>query len=309
MPCLQQRKTPLRVDVLHALPSLDAWCRGSRRRRRARCRRCCRGRRCRRSARPSPRIIAATCASSATSTAKAQRLAAAERGGLLRAAVPSMSAAQTCAPSALKRIAASRPMPPPAPVITHTFPSRRPIAPPFLTLAREEDVLDLGVAGHRLHAELAAEARLLEAAERRRRPHRAVRVDREHARSRARARRGSRVRRRASRSSPRARRACRSRSAPRRPRRSNGITAATGPEDLLARDPVVVGGLDERAGIPEAGAVGDVAAEERLALDEGRDALAVARRRSAGPSRSPRARGRRPSTSRVASTSRSRKRS
>src|SRR5512133_3747003 len=49
----------------------------------------------------------------------------------------------------------------------------------FLRL--EVDVLDLGVGVERVGAELAAEARLLEAAERGRDPHRGVVVDREHA--------------------------------------------------------------------------------------------------------------------------------
>ena len=40
------------------------------------------------------------------------------------------------------------------------------------------------------------------------------------------------------------------------------------PEDLLTSDAVVVPRLDERAGIPEARPFGNVAAEERLALDE-----------------------------------------
>ena len=38
-----------------------------------------------------------------------------------------MSATQTLAPSAEKSSAASRPMPPPAPVMTTTFPSSRPM--------------------------------------------------------------------------------------------------------------------------------------------------------------------------------------
>src|SRR5207253_7125030 len=43
-------------------------------------------------------------------------------------------------------------------------------------------------------------------------------------------------------------------------------------------NPVVVGGLDDRARIPETGTVRHVAAEERLSLDEARNGLAVRRR-------------------------------
>src|SRR5436309_3327458 len=85
------------------------------------------------------------------------------------------SAMQTLAPSAENSMAASRPMPPAAPVMTATLPaSRSPIC-------RHVDVLDLRVTVHSMHAELAAEARLLHAAERRDHAHRAVRVEREHA--------------------------------------------------------------------------------------------------------------------------------
>ena len=55
------------------------------------------------------------------------------------------------------------------------------VEPSHQHLRREEHVLDLRVAVERLHPELAAEAGLLEAAERRRDAHRAVRVHREHA--------------------------------------------------------------------------------------------------------------------------------
>src|SRR5687768_13652440 len=90
-----------------------------------------------------------------------------------------MSAAQILAPSSVKSTAASRPMPPPAPVITQTLPSSRLATS---ALRREEHRLDLGVTLERVHAELAAEPRLLEAPERRGHPHRRVRVDAEHAR-------------------------------------------------------------------------------------------------------------------------------
>src|SRR5690242_185919 len=72
-----------------------------------------------------------------------------------------MSATQTFAPSAENNIAASRPMPPAAPVITATFPSSR------SPIRRHEDVLHLRVSVHPMHAELAAETRLLHASERR----------------------------------------------------------------------------------------------------------------------------------------------
>ena len=73
----------------------------------------------------------------------------------------------------------SAPIPLAAPVITQTLPSRRPGHQP---LRRVVDVLHFGVVVERVRAELAADARLLEAAERRGHPHRGVRVDRDHAR-------------------------------------------------------------------------------------------------------------------------------
>src|SRR5262245_15802247 len=76
----------------------------------------------------------------------------------------SRSATQTFAPSSVKTIAASRPIPPPAPVMTQTFPSN---LPAMSALRRDEDALDLRVAIERVHAELAAESGLLEPAERR----------------------------------------------------------------------------------------------------------------------------------------------
>src|SRR5215210_422171 len=89
-----------------------------------------------------------------------------------------MSATQTDAPSFENRIAASRPIPEPAPVITTTLPSRRPTE---LTVRGDVDVLDLGVALERVHPELAAEPRLLEPAERRRHANGCIRVDGEDA--------------------------------------------------------------------------------------------------------------------------------
>ena len=70
-------------------------------------------------------IIASTGLSSATSTVKA-KASPEQLRTVSSAAAPSMSATQTRAPSAVKTIAASRPMPPPAPVITHAFPSSWP---------------------------------------------------------------------------------------------------------------------------------------------------------------------------------------
>src|SRR6266540_4703252 len=93
--------------------------------------------------------IAFTLASSATSTwtANASPASAAVRS----AASPSTSATQTFAPSEQKSRAASRPIPPPAPVITQTLLSSRPLTtqPPCRRARqsrRHEDVLDLGVA-------------------------------------------------------------------------------------------------------------------------------------------------------------------
>src|SRR5262245_29907044 len=89
----------------------------------------------------------------------------------------SRSATHTLAPSPVNTIAASRPMPPPAPVMTQTLPSN---LPAMSALRRDEDALDLGVALERVHAELTAEPRLLEPAERRLHADRSVGVHREH---------------------------------------------------------------------------------------------------------------------------------
>src|SRR5262245_1901335 len=91
----------------------------------------------------------------------------------------SRSATQTFAPSPVNTIAASRPMPPPAPVMTQTFPSS---LPAMAALRRDDDALHLRVTVARVHAQLAAEPRLLEPAERRLDAYGRVRVDREHAR-------------------------------------------------------------------------------------------------------------------------------
>ncbi len=127
-----------------------------------------------------------------------------------------------------------------------------------------------------MHAELAAEPALLEAAERRRDPHGAVRVDREHA------------------GVERTGDAERSGSVARPDRAGEAVDRVVGDphgvrlvlerdqrcdrtEDLLARDPVVGVCLDEGARIPEALAAGHLAAEQRLALDEAGHRLAVRR--------------------------------
>src|SRR5262245_24163952 len=120
--------------------------------------------------------IPSTDASSATSTCSARPPTSA---ATCSAAAPSTSATTTWAPSSVNRTAASAPIPPPAPVITQTLRSSLP-ATSFLR--RVEDVLDLAVPNEAVHAELAAEAAALEAAERRRHPYGGVRVDREHAR-------------------------------------------------------------------------------------------------------------------------------
>src|SRR3954447_16801931 len=109
--------------------------------------------------------IERTASSSATSQANAR-------------STPGESAARstptTIAPSSLKRRAVSAPMPLAAPVMTQTLPSSRPTrsAPRCVV-----DGLQLGVVLERVRAELAADARLLEPAERRGHAHGGVRVD------------------------------------------------------------------------------------------------------------------------------------
>ena len=111
-------------------------------------------------------------------------------------------------------------MPLAAPVITQTLPSSLPATSSLL--GRVEDVLDLRVMLERVGPELAPDTRLLEASERRRHPHGAVRVDRDHARVRSRGPRAAPGRRRPTRSSRRGRRSCRWRARSRRPRRRTG---------------------------------------------------------------------------------------
>src|SRR3954463_11337187 len=84
----------------------------------------------------------------------------------------------TIAPSSSNRRAASAPMPPAAPVITHTLPARR---SGIGFAGRVVDGLDLGVVLERVRAELAADTGLLEAPEWSGHSHAGVRVDRDHA--------------------------------------------------------------------------------------------------------------------------------
>src|SRR3954452_7730923 len=84
----------------------------------------------------------------------------------------------TCAPSSSNRRADSAPMPPAAPVITQTLPARR---SPIGFAGRVVDGLQLGIVIERVVPELPADARLLEAAERRGHADARVRVDRDHA--------------------------------------------------------------------------------------------------------------------------------
>src|SRR4051794_35203129 len=83
-------------------------------------------------------------------------------------------------PSRANASALAEPIPPDAPVITHTLPSRRPAISGLAPLGGVVDGLRLAVVLDGVRAELAAVAGLLEAAERGRHPHRRVRVDRQH---------------------------------------------------------------------------------------------------------------------------------
>src|SRR6187551_977547 len=191
--------------------------------------------------------IARTASSSATSTANAK--ASPEHSETVSSAsAMSRSATQTFAPSSVKRIAASRPMPPPAPVMTQTFPLNLPMSS---ALRRDEHALDLRVALERVHAELAAEPRLLEAAERRLHAHRRVCVHGEDAGVGcprhtqctgpvARPDRAGEPVRRVVREADRVGFVL---------ERDHGRNRA---EDLLARDPVLIRRLDDRARVPVA---------------------------------------------------------
>src|ERR1700744_100116 len=114
---------------------------------------------------------ARTCSSSATSAAIVRPPTACSA---------SRSIPTTVAPSCSKSRADSAPIPLAVPGITAPFPANLPAAISALR-GRVIDVLQLGVVLERVGAELTADARLLEAAEGRRHPHRAVRVDRDHA--------------------------------------------------------------------------------------------------------------------------------
>src|SRR5919106_4209007 len=132
---------------------------------------------------PKRSSVSAYMRSTSASSATFARVANASPGPEQSDAVPSASlastsATQTFAPSVVKTIAASRPMPPPAPVMTQTFPSS---LPAISALRGDEHALHLGIALQRVHPELAAESGLLEATERSLDAHRGVRVDRENA--------------------------------------------------------------------------------------------------------------------------------
>src|SRR5258707_5861575 len=177
------------------------------------------------------------------------------------------SATHTFAPSDEKRIAASRPMPPAAPVITATFPSNLPIG-------RNEDVLHLRVTVHRVHAQLAAEARLLHAAKRCGHAHRAVGVHRQDA----------------SIDGPGHAHRARAVASPDRTRQPElgvvgdahsvrlvleGDDGGDGTEHLLLGDAVIGLRLDERARVPVARAGRHRAPEQCLAVDERGHLVAV----------------------------------
>src|SRR5918995_4976261 len=215
-------------------------------------------------------IIFITSASSATFASNANA-SPEHRPTVPSAASRFMSAAQIFAPCSVKSTAASRPMPPPAPVITQTLPSRRPATS---ALRREEHRLDLGVALERLHSELAAEPRLLEAPERRRHPDRRVGIDAEDAgvdRACHPQRPGAVAR--PDRAREPVRRVVREPDRLRLVLERNQRCDRT--EYLLARDPVVVRRLHDRRRVPEALPCRRLAAVERLSLDEGGNRLAV----------------------------------
>src|SRR4051794_8497703 len=205
--------------------------------------------------------ISLTSSSSATFTCNANAEPSGHCATVSCASSKSISAAQTFAPSPVKTMTPSRPMPPPAPVITHTLPSSLPAM--VSAFRRDEHVLDVRVAVERSHAQLAAEPRLLHAAERRVRADRAVRVDREHARGDA-ARHAQRPRAvaRPDRPGKAVRRVVRDPNrVPLVGERDHGCDGA---EHLLTGDPVVVRRFDERAREPEARARGCLATEQRI---------------------------------------------
>src|ERR1700680_983680 len=189
--------------------------------------------------------IAATLAASLTSTST--KVARLHSAAVWAPAERPVSATTTEAPSSEKSTDASRPIPPAAPVITATFPSRRPIS--VSALRCHEHVLDLGVTVEGVHPQLASEPGLLEAPEGCRHPHRGIAVDRKHA------------------GLERSRDAQRTSTVGRPDRSGQSIRCVVGdpyriglvaerndgrdrPEDLVACDAVAVGCLDQRAWIP-----------------------------------------------------------
>src|SRR5919202_5219215 len=185
------------------------------------------------------------------------------------------STTQTLAPSSAKRRADSRPIPLAAPVMTATFPSRRPGISGLLR--REVDVLDLGVVVEGVRAQLAPHARLLHPAEGCRDAHRGVGVDGDDARLYA---AGHAQGAGAARGPDRAREAV-----DRVVREAYGVLFVLEgdhghhrAEDLLARRPVVVGDWGEDGGrVPEARALRGAAPDRhgRVVRHEGGDLLAV----------------------------------
>src|ERR1700688_1331201 len=121
--------------------------------------------------------MSATLAASLTSTST--NVARLQSAGACAPAERPVSAITTDAPSSEKSIAASRPIPPAAPVITATLPSRRPICASALRC--HEHVLDLGVTVEGVHSQLAAEPGLLEPSEGSGYPHGGIAVDRKQA--------------------------------------------------------------------------------------------------------------------------------
>ncbi len=212
----------------------------------------------------------------------------------------------TCAPSSANRRTVARPMPLQPPVTTAVRPSSRPVPaiewdPLFLSVERDrgllspsprlrrrarpiaadEDVLELGEGVERVRAELAADAGLLEAAERRGVAHRRVRVDAEVAgvdttrdADRPRRRRGSR-------SSRTARTPCRSPSRSRRPRRRTAAPPRPARTPPRARPgPARSAGSTTVGGYQKPGPVRRAAAERhvhRVTLDVRRHGLPLVR--------------------------------
>src|SRR4051794_22971776 len=119
--------------------------------------------------------ISFTSSSLATSTRRGNADPSGQRPTVSSARPKSMSATHTLAPSPVNTIAPSRPMPPPAPVITQTLPSSLPAI--VSALRRDEHVLHVGIPLERGHTELPPEAGLLHASEGGVHADRAVRVD------------------------------------------------------------------------------------------------------------------------------------